>query len=87
MESKWNMNSIDKWLHIIRNCSFDITYKMAWGKAITEIAVEYEELAKVETSLIEVQLREIAKRVLRYYFEQTTQLALKSNLKGSCICT
>lgn len=66
------MSFIDKWLHIIRNCSFDNTYKMAWGKAISEIAAEYEEETGLEeTSLVEVQLREIAKKVLRYYFEQT----------------
>ncbi|WP_258202272.1 HNH endonuclease [Paenibacillus endoradicis] len=66
------MDFIDKWLHIIRNCSFDNTYKMAWGKAITEIAVEYDEKVALEdTSLIEIQLRDIAKKVLRYYFEQT----------------
>ncbi|MCR8659325.1 HNH endonuclease [Paenibacillus sp. T3-5-0-4] len=45
---------------------------MAWGKAITEIAVEYDEKVALEdTSLIEIQLRDIAKKVLRYYFEQT----------------
>ncbi|WP_338554521.1 HNH endonuclease signature motif containing protein [Paenibacillus sp. KS-LC4] len=66
------MTFIEKWLHIIRSCSFDNTYKMAWAKAITEIAVEYEEQSKMEASRhVEVQLREIAKKVLRYYFEQT----------------
>ncbi|ANY70551.1 HNH endonuclease [Paenibacillus sp. BIHB 4019] len=63
---------LEKWLYIIRNCSFDNTYKMAWAKAITEIAVEYEEQSATEVpGHVEVQLREIAKKVLRYYFEQT----------------
>lgn len=62
------MNFIEKWLHIIRTCSFDNTYKMAWAKSITEIAIEYE---KLRDSKIEIHLRDIAKNVLRYYFEQT----------------
>ncbi|MGY4761236.1 HNH endonuclease [Paenibacillus caseinilyticus] len=64
------MNFIEKWLHIIRNCSFDNTYKMAWAKAITEIAIEHEAFCDSDVT-IEIQLREIAKNVLRYYFEQT----------------
>ncbi|MFS0556884.1 HNH endonuclease domain-containing protein [Brevibacillus sp. 179-C9.3 HS] len=64
------MNFIEKWLHIIRNCNFDNTYKMAWAKAITEIAIEHE--ASYESNeKVEIQLRDIAKNVLRYYFEQT----------------
>ncbi|WP_426453884.1 HNH endonuclease [Paenibacillus sp. S-38] len=64
------MNFIEKWLHIIRNCSFDNTYKTAWAKAITEIAIEHEAIYDSDVT-IEIQLREIAKNVLRYYFEQT----------------
>lgn len=66
------MDFLDKWLHIIRNCSFDNTYKASWAKAITEIAAEYEEYSIQEsTGFVEVHLRDIAKKVLRYYFEQT----------------
>lgn len=67
------MNFLDKWLHIIRNCSYDNTYKMAWAKALTEIALEYEEetLLDSENDKVEILLRDIAKKVLRYYFEQT----------------
>lgn len=64
------MNFIEKWLHIIRNCSFDNTYKMAWAKSITEIAVELETSSNSDR-IIEIHLRDIAKNVLRYYFEQT----------------
>lgn len=74
------MNFIDKWLHIIRNCSFDNTYKMAWAKAITEISVEYARATPQEVEgLVEVQLREIAKKVLRYYFEQTIYFNLQQS--------
>lgn len=34
------MEFLDKWLNIIRYGNFENTYKMAWGKAITEIAQE-----------------------------------------------
>lgn len=64
------MNFIEKWLHIIRNCSFDNTYKMAWAKSITEIAIEHEQLLNSNIK-IEINMRDIAKNVLRYYFEQT----------------
>ncbi|WP_342480247.1 HNH endonuclease signature motif containing protein [Paenibacillus sp. FSL L8-0340] len=66
------MNFLDKWLYIIRNCSFDNTYKTSWAKAITEIALEFEaESLRNSADTVEIQLRDIAKRVLRYYFEQT----------------
>lgn len=74
------MNFLEKWLHIIRNCSFDNTYKMAWAKAITEIAIEQEVLIKMDGSIfIEIHLRDIAKKVLRYYFEQTIFFDLKQS--------
>ncbi|WP_336783350.1 HNH endonuclease signature motif containing protein [Paenibacillus illinoisensis] len=74
------MNFLEKWLHIIRNCSFDNTYKMAWAKAITEIAVEQEEAVPTEEIiLVEVPLRDIAEKVLRYYFEQTIFFALQQS--------
>ncbi|WP_179283172.1 MULTISPECIES: hypothetical protein [Paenibacillus] len=74
------MNFLEKWLHIIRNYSFDNTYKMAWAKAITEIAVEQEEAFPTEeVILVEIQLRDIAEKVLRYYFEQTIFFALQQS--------
>ncbi len=36
------MNFIGNWLSVIRNCSYDKTYKMAWAKAITEISLELD---------------------------------------------
>ncbi|KJD38687.1 HNH endonuclease [Paenibacillus polymyxa] len=59
---------IDKWLYIIRNCSFDNTYKMSWARAITEIACEGE---YTENSCVEITLECIARKVIRYYWEQT----------------
>ena len=33
-------NYIKEFLNLIRNCSVDNTYKMAWGKALVELASE-----------------------------------------------
>lgn len=63
------MNFLDKWLHIIRNCSVDNTYKMAWAKAITEISLEID--YNNENESIEITLEQIANKVLKYYWEQT----------------
>ena len=71
------MTFIEKWLYIIRNCSFDNTYKAAWAKAITEIAVEYD--YDRCTDIIEVKLEDIAKKITRYYFEQIIFFDLKQS--------
>lgn len=72
------MNFVDKWLHIIRKCSFDNTYKAAWAKAITEIAVEYEYESE-QDEVIEISLTTIAHKVIRYYWEQTLFFDLKQS--------
>jgi len=60
---------LDKWLNIIRNCNVDNTYKMAWAKAITEISLEID--YNNENESIEITFEQIAKKVLKYYWEQT----------------
>jgi 5-methylcytosine-specific restriction endonuclease McrA len=69
---------LEKWLHIIRNCSFDNTYKAAWSKAITEIAIEYD-FENQRTDVIEISLTTIAQKVIRYYWEQTLFFDLKQS--------
>ncbi len=63
------MNFLDKWLNIIRNCNVDNTYKMTWAKSITEISLEID--YNNEDEYIEITLKEIAVKVLKYYWEQT----------------
>ena len=63
------MNFLDKWLTIIRNGSVDNTYKMSWAKSITEISLEID--YNNESEYIEITLEQIAKKVLKYYWEQT----------------
>lgn len=57
-------NYIKDFLHLIRNCSVDNTYKMAWGKALVEIATENPQLKSIA-------LNDIAKKVFKYYWNQT----------------
>lgn len=56
------------------NCSFDNTYKMAWAKAIVELAIQHKERMSFE---------EIAELYLKYYWNQTIYFDLiqGSNLK------
>lgn len=63
------MDFLSNWLNLIRNCNVDNTYKMAWAKAITEISLEID--YDNESEYVEITLEQIAKKVLKYYWEQT----------------
>ena len=52
---------------IIRECNYDNTYKMAWAKALVEIAIENE----FKEEFIDISLEEIAKKFIKYYWNQT----------------
>lgn len=51
------------WQYVIKNCSVENTYKMAWSKAIFECL----NISKKER----ITLREIASKMLKYYWNQT----------------
>ena len=53
-------NYIKDFLNLIRNCSVDNTYKMAWGKALVELASENPKLNSIA-------LEDIAKKIFKYY--------------------
>lgn len=72
------MKFLETWLFIIRNCSFDNTYKASWSKAITEIAVEYD-YENMQEDVIEIPLTTIAQKVIRYYWEQISFFDLKQS--------
>lgn len=57
-------NYVSNFLKIIRNCSVDNTYKMAWAKALVEISCESHKNKKIE-------LTDIAKKIFKYYWNQT----------------
>lgn len=52
---------------IIRECNYDNTYKMAWAKALVEIATE----GLYEDDVVEIKLEDIAKKYVKYYWNQT----------------
>jgi len=55
---------------IVRECSYTNTYKMAWAKALVEISIERS--YKVSPfELVEISLEDIAKKYLKYYWNQT----------------
>ncbi|MFC2110872.1 HNH endonuclease [Bacteroidota bacterium] len=66
---------IKLYLKVIRNCSVDNTYKMAWGRALVEISCENSKNPKIE-------LRNIASKVFKYYWNQTIYFDL---IQGSNI--
>lgn len=62
---------LDSWLKILRNCNYDNTYKMAWAKAITEISLESDYAGCNDNEEIEITLKQIAQKVIKYYWNQT----------------
>lgn len=72
------MRFLDKWLHIIRNCSFDNTYKAAWSKALTEIAVDMD-FKDHKNDIVGINLEIISQKVIRYYWEQIYFFDLKQS--------
>lgn len=67
MENKF----IETWFSILRNCSYDNTYKMAWAKAIVEISLEYDIKGTDPNTSIEIKFEQIAQLVTKYYWNQT----------------
>ena len=64
---------------IIRECNYTNTYKMAWAKALVEISLEEE----YNTDTIKIELKTIANKFIKYYWNQTIffDLIQGSNLK------
>ncbi len=64
---------------IIRECNVTNTYKMAWAKALVEIACEKTLTQEITT----IYLEEIAEKMMKYYWNQTIffDLVQGSNLQ------
>lgn len=60
-------NFYNTFKRIIRECNYDNTYKMAWARALVEIATEHS----YEDSIVEIKLEDIAKKYIKYYWNQT----------------
>lgn len=52
---------------IIRECNYDNTYKMAWAKALVEISLEND----CDDELVKIELKDIAQKYVKYYWNQT----------------
>lgn len=59
---------IEKWFNIIQGMSNDNTYKLAWGRSIIEF-VSINEASELN-QLIEISFQDIAKNILKYYWNQ-----------------
>lgn len=55
---------------IIRECNYDNTYKMAWAKSLVEICAN-QDVEDNHNEILEISLSDIAKRFIKYYWNQT----------------
>ncbi|MEG6586326.1 hypothetical protein [Dendrosporobacter sp. 1207_IL3150] len=71
---------IKTWNHIIMNCGYDNTYKMAWAKALVELSVAAQGRGQQHVAFT---FEQIAEKYLSYYWNQTIyfDLVQGSNLK------
>lgn len=60
-------NFYKRFTKIVRECNYDNTYKMAWGKSLVEICSS----APLQDMEIKITLKEIAHKFLKYYWNQT----------------
>ena len=60
-------NYLGEFKNIIRNSSYSNTYKMAWAKAIVELSCKEKETEEK----IDIPLYDIAKCMIKYYWNQT----------------
>ena len=66
---------IQDWLEIIENMNNDNTYKLAWGRAIIEIAMSLKIVE--ENNLIKFEM--IAYKMIKYYWNQIFFFDLKQS--------
>lgn len=68
-------NKYELFKQIIRECNYDNTYKMAWGKSIVELSSKYD-LSKEK---VIIKFDEIAKKYIKYYWNQIIFFDLKQS--------
>lgn len=56
-------NKYELFKQIIRECNYDNTYKMAWGKSIVELSSKYD-LSKEK---VVIKFEEISKKYIKYF--------------------
>lgn len=59
-------NNYESFREIIKNCDYDNTYKMAWGKSLIEMSLELD----LSKDKIIIRLEGIAEKYIKYYWNQ-----------------
>lgn len=66
-------NNYESFREIIKNCDYDNTYKMAWGKSLIEMSLELD----LSKDKIIIRLEDIAEKYIKYYWNQIIFFDLK----------
>lgn len=74
-KENFDKDFIKDFIEIILRCNVTNTYKMAWGRALVDIACISERQAP--ETLVKITLEEIAERFLNYYWNHTFFFDLK----------
>jgi hypothetical protein len=72
---------LEDFKHIIREASYDNTYKMAWARALVEYS--FSNTLNDSDELVKIDIEDLAKLMLKYYWNQTIyfNLVQGSNLE------
>lgn len=76
-------NNYESFREIIKNCDYDNTYKMAWGKSLIEMSLELD----LSKDKIIIRLEDIAEKYIKYYWNQIIFFDLKQTTNSNKIPT
>lgn len=76
-------NNYESFREIIKNCDYDNTYKMAWGKSLIEMALKLD----LSKDKIIIRLDDIAEKYIKYYWNQIIFFDLKQATNSNKIPT
>ena len=76
-------NKYESFREIIKNCDYDNTYKMAWGKSLIEISLELD----LSKDKVIIRLEDIAEKYIKYYWNQIIFFDLKQATNSNKIPT
>ena len=64
-------NYLSEWVDIIQNCSYTNTYKMAWAKALVELAsTDDYTISSTNSAELIISFDKISEKMLKYYWNQ-----------------
>ncbi len=69
---------LNDWMEILQGMSNDNTYKLAWGRAIIEVILLDDFLVRNNEEIV-IEFDEIAKKILKYYWNQILFFNLKQS--------